>query len=255
MTDPSPFAASWDEYAGRSKPAAGKWPGDEWGSPNLWRAWFDRLFVPAGVEQWRRAVEIGQGGGKYTALVLESGRGEIAACDVSQRFLDVCAQRFATEIAAGRLRLRRIAEDDPRALQGVARELGWLGTVDAVYSIDTLVHVEFTAVAAYLCAATELLRPGGHWILTFRRRHRSRREGPRASAHRLLPLGLARTHPYDGHAPGLRRVDLRPRSRTPSRRTSPRALRRSGARRRREGVARAVVRRRALRPWNSSSPS
>lgn len=167
MTDPSPFAASWDEYAGRSKPAAGKWPGDEWGSPNLWRAWFDRLFVPAGVEQWRRAVEIGQGGGKYTALVLESGRGEIAACDVSQRFLDVCAQRFATEIAAGRLRLRRIAEDDPRALQGVARELGWLGTVDAVYSIDTLVHVEFTAVAAYLCAATELLRPGGHLILTF----------------------------------------------------------------------------------------
>lgn len=165
--EPTPFAAAWDEYAARSKPSAGRWPGDEWGSPELWRAWFQRLMVPAGVAQWRRAVEIGQGGGKYTALVLEAGCHEVMACDVSKQFLDVCAKRFAQEVADGRLRLRPIAEDDPYALQAAARDADWLGTIDAIYSIDTLVHVEFTAIAAYLLAATELLRIGGHVILTF----------------------------------------------------------------------------------------
>lgn len=162
-----PFADSWNSYADAANRGPGTWPGDEWGDAQLWRAWFDRLFVPAGVGRWSKAIEIGQGGGKYTAMAFAAGCREVLACDVSDRFLEVCRERFAPELAQGRLHLRCIDETDPDSLQRAADELQWRGQVDAVFSIDALVHVEFTAIAAYLLAATELLRPGGHFLMTF----------------------------------------------------------------------------------------
>jgi SAM-dependent methyltransferase len=187
-----PFAESWDAYARGSNRIPGVWPGDEWGDPALWQAWFERLFVPAGVQEWSRAIEIGQGGGKYTAKVLASGCREVLACDVAAQFIDVCRERFPTEVAQGRLHLRQIDEGDPYALQTACRELQWHGQADAVYSIDTLVHVEFTAVAAYLLAATELLRPGGHFLMTFA-------DGSSAAGFHKLVLDIDRVVHDHGH--------------------------------------------------------
>jgi SAM-dependent methyltransferase len=172
MTDDGPaaparFAAAWDRYVAQSVPGGVQWAGDEWGDEALWQAWFARLFVPHGVASWRRAIEIGPGGGKYTQRVLDAGNATVAALDVSAAFQQVCAQRLAAHVANGRLLLRLVDERDPDAIERVAGELGWLGTVDAVFSIDTLVHLTTTQIAALLLSATRALRPGGVFVGTF----------------------------------------------------------------------------------------
>lgn len=161
------FSESWDAYASDARDSGQRWPGDDWGDEELWKAWFARLFVPFGVADWRRAVEIGQGTGKYTRLVLDAGPVEVLACDVSKKFLDLCAQRLEDPVEAGRLHLEQISSLDPQALRDAGDRRGWLGAVDAVYSIDSLVHVPFTHVVSYLLQATELLRPGGRFVMSF----------------------------------------------------------------------------------------
>lgn len=161
------FAAAWDAYAQRAAPGTVRWPGDEWGDDALWQRWFADLFVPSGVAAWERAIEIGPGSGKYTEMVLAAGNAAVAALDVSPQFQAVCARRLAARVAAGRLHLRLIDERDPDAIANAAAALGWTGRTDAVFSIDVLVHLTTTQLAALLLAATRVLRPGGVFIGTF----------------------------------------------------------------------------------------
>lgn len=160
------FASAWDQYV-VTAPPGGRWPGDEWGDEALWRTWFDRLFVAFGVAGWQRAMEVGQGSGKYTELVLAAGGATVAALDVSPRFQAVCAARLAAPIASGRLSLHLVDERDPHALAATAARLGWSGRTDAVYSIDTLVHLTTTQIASLLLEATSVLRPDGVFLGTF----------------------------------------------------------------------------------------
>jgi len=162
------FAAAWDDYAARSRPPAGQWPGDEWGDERLWSAWFRRLFEAHGVASWRRAIEIGQGSGKYTARVLAAApQVELLAIDVSARFQALCRERLAAEVAKGRLHFALVDEKEARAVAKEAARRGWSGTVDAVFSIDTLVHLTAHQLAALLLGATEALKQGGLFIGTF----------------------------------------------------------------------------------------
>ncbi len=170
MTDEQPknsYGQSWDEFVDNAKGEGQTWPGDDWGNPALWDAWFARLFTPHGVADWQRAVEIGQGTGKYTARVLEAGCREILAVDVSRRFIELCGKRQKASVDANRLHLQQIHELDPRALQQAVEKKGWTGTVDAMFSIDTLVHLTWTQIVAYMLAATEFLRPDGWLIFSF----------------------------------------------------------------------------------------
>ncbi len=162
-----PYGRAWDRYVESSAPPAGGWPGDDWGDEALWQAWFDTLLAPGEPGGWERAVEIGQGTGKYTGRVLEAGCRELLAVDVSARFLDLAARRLAGPAAEGRLHLRHIDAADPYAVQGACAGLGWTGRVDAVFSIDTMVHVDFNLLAGYLVAGTEVLRPGGWLAMTY----------------------------------------------------------------------------------------
>jgi cyclopropane fatty-acyl-phospholipid synthase-like methyltransferase len=86
---------------------------------------------------------------------------------VSSAFLESCGRRLAEHVAAGRLHLASIAENDPRSIQEACRARGWTGQVDALYCIDAFVHLPFAPIASYMLAATEVLRPGGHLIFTF----------------------------------------------------------------------------------------
>jgi SAM-dependent methyltransferase len=166
--DSGKFAAAWDDYAARSTPPAGQWPGDEWGDERLWSAWFRRLFEAHGVASWRRAIEIGQGSGKYTARVLVAApQVELLAIDVSARFQKLCGERLAADVSSGRLHFALISEKESRAVAKEAARRGWSGTVDAVFSIDTLVHLTAHQLAALLLGATEALKPGGLFIGTF----------------------------------------------------------------------------------------
>ena len=171
MTPPEPlrrgFAAAWDDYVANSTPPAGAWVGDEWGDEGLWSAWFRRLFEPHGVATWRRAIEVGPGAGKYTERVLAASGATVLALDVSARFQELCRRRLAHHVASGRLRLALVGEHDHDALANAARAEGWQGSVDAVYSIDTLVHLTVHQVTALLLSATAVLAPGGWCVGTF----------------------------------------------------------------------------------------
>jgi SAM-dependent methyltransferase len=124
------------------------------------------MFRPTHVESWARAVEIGQGTGKYTRLVLEGGVAEVLACDVSRVFLASCRRRLASFVESGRLHFALIEEYDPRSIQRAVHERGW-ERIDALYSIDAFVHLPFAAIASYMLAGTEVLAPGGYLIFSF----------------------------------------------------------------------------------------
>lgn len=162
-----PFATAWDNYAAKAQRAGARWPGDDWGTEEVWDNWFARLFAPFGVATWERAVEIGQGTGKYTKRVLDAGPATVLACDVSRHFIDLCAERMHDALASGRLVLEHISSVNPDSLRDAAEKHGWIGQADALFSIDALVHVPFTQVTSYLLQASEILRPGGKFIMSF----------------------------------------------------------------------------------------
>lgn len=154
------YAGHWDHYVDRHE--GDDWPGDEWGRPGWWEEVFDLLFRPH-VTDWKRAVEIGQGSGKYTLKVLAASEATVRAYDVSSQFLEVCADRCRSEIDGGRLRLHLLNEKPNEMLCDLA---DWRGEIDAFYSIDAMVHVDLQDLIAYLLTAALTLRQGGRLILT-----------------------------------------------------------------------------------------
>ncbi|MCC7276141.1 MAG: class I SAM-dependent methyltransferase [Alphaproteobacteria bacterium] len=142
------------------------WPGDEWGTPDIWSKIFEMVFVPELDPGLARAVEIGPGAGKYTAMVLERyPLATVLAADVSAAYLAVLADRLAPAVAAGRLALIRL-EPDWDQFRRIAAERGWEGTVDLVFSIDAMVHVDLQFLVAYWMGAAAMLRPGGKMIMS-----------------------------------------------------------------------------------------
>jgi len=167
------YARFWDHYVDsdweqvRAERGDVEWPGDEWGGPKLWEGIFNRLFLPAGVASWRRAVEIGPGSGKYALKVLAAApEVQVRAYDVSQRFLEVCAERCASEIARERLSLQLLDVAAPDHMLSDLSTRGWRREVDGFYSIDVMVHVDLQYLIAYLLTAALALKPGGKLVLT-----------------------------------------------------------------------------------------
>jgi hypothetical protein len=168
--DTGAYGRWWDQWVGRWEVIRGdrdlEWPGDNWGSPEGWEQLFQSLFVPVGVSEWQRAVEIGPGSGKYTLKVLEASTAHVRAYDVSEKFLDVCHARCREDVEGGRLALEVL--DTARAdwlLTDLTRA-GWRRTVDGFYSIDSMVHVDLQYLIAYLLTAALVLRTGGALVLT-----------------------------------------------------------------------------------------
>ena len=166
-------ADAWDAYVDQvfphrqqADPEAYQWPGDEWGNPRRLERTFQELLVPAGVTGWKRAVELGPGSGKYTLRVLEESAAVVRAYDVSANYLEVCRQRCASRVDEGRLHLTLLEEADPGH---VLRDLGqaqWTREVDAIFSLDTMVHVDLQYMIQYLLTAALVLRSGGKLVLT-----------------------------------------------------------------------------------------
>jgi cyclopropane fatty-acyl-phospholipid synthase-like methyltransferase len=142
------------------------WPGDEWGDTALWDSWFDTLFVPAGVGTWKRVVEIGPGSGKYTLRVLTKSHAEVRGYDVSERFMEVCQRRCAEWLNQDRLSLHLLEGNQPDELLVDLEEAGWRRKVDALFSLDSMVHVDLQYLIVYLVTASRTLRLGGALILS-----------------------------------------------------------------------------------------
>lgn len=143
-----------------------EWPGDEWGNPQTWADLFSNLFEAAGAADWRHAVEIGPGSGKYTDRLLGESKAEIRAYDVSADFMRVCEKRCAEWIADGRLSLHLIEGKSPSEMLDDLASADLLRKVDAFFSIDAMVHVDLQYLVVYFIVAALSLRKGGRLILT-----------------------------------------------------------------------------------------
>jgi hypothetical protein len=142
------------------------WPGDEWGTPESWHDLYENLFEAAGSANWRHAVEIGPGSGKYSDRLLRGSDSTIRAYDVSADFMRVCERRCAEWIDSGRLSLHLIEGTSPSEMLDDLASAGLRRKVDAFFSIDAMVHVDLQYLVVYFIVAALVLREGGKLILT-----------------------------------------------------------------------------------------
>ena len=162
----SVYAAAWDQYVKEAKPEPGKWPGDEWANEEFWRLTFKRMFIEQGAAHWRHCIEIGPGSGKFTQYLLDHSAADIVAFDVSVEFLKVLRKRLAQSIAAGRVFPELLRGEKPSEMYDVIRQRGWVRQVDALFSIDAMVHVDLQYLMAYIVTAALVLKQGGKLIMS-----------------------------------------------------------------------------------------
>jgi len=84
--------------------------------------------------------------------------------DVSGALMRAAAARLAPEVKAGRLAYHRIDPVHPDAIFKLFEGRRQKREVDAVFSIDAMVHVDLQYQLAYLLNAALLLKPGG-WLI------------------------------------------------------------------------------------------
>jgi SAM-dependent methyltransferase len=116
--------------------ATGEWYGVLW--PRL------HHLLPA-----RSVVEIGCGHGRWTEF-LRSRSERLVAVDLAESCVAACATRFADDPAV------TVRRTDGRSLDDVAD-----GSVDLVFSFDSLVHADLGVMDAYLGEAARVLAPDG----------------------------------------------------------------------------------------------
>lgn len=169
LTDNGFYGQSWDSYVigfHDSEYADHVYPGDEWGTPASWEDTYQRLLENSGATDWQRVVEIGSGNGKYTSMLLQRSAATILACDVSKAFLKVLTKRCRSEKESGRLRTVHLKGRAPDELLTAIEGQNWQGRVDALISIDAMVHVDLQYLSAYFVTAAVALRPGGVLAMT-----------------------------------------------------------------------------------------
>ncbi|RIL07893.1 MAG: hypothetical protein DCC71_01440 [Proteobacteria bacterium] len=126
--------------------------GDEWshcwgGTESLWwTTLFPRVrrFVPA-----PRILEIAPGFGRITQY-LKGLCDELIVVDLTERCIAACRERFAGESHIS------YHVNDGRSLDAIAD-----GSIDFVFSYDSLVHAETDVIEAYLAQLGRKLRPDG----------------------------------------------------------------------------------------------
>lgn len=133
-----------------------KWAqqGDEWspgrspeGTDVLWyRTIFPRIhrFVPSAT-----ILEIGPGFGRWTQFLRQCCT-RLIVVDLVDRCIESCRERFVAD-----RHIEYVVND------GASLEMVPDGSVDFIFSFDSLVHAEADAIGAYLMQAARKLRPSG----------------------------------------------------------------------------------------------
>lgn len=169
------YADDWDDYVNRWRQHAAReprradpstlvYPGDEWGRPEEWKQLADSHLLSY-LPESGIAVELGQGSGKYTALVLERAS-RVVCFDVSAKFIEVAANRLTDFHHKGALEFVHLEMQDCYEIRDALNQRSLLGLVDLFFSIDSMVHVELHTLTAYLVNASLALRRGGHLTTT-----------------------------------------------------------------------------------------
>lgn len=175
--------------------------GDEWSEHwgSAARQWHGSL-LPR-VRRWLPAaniVEIAPGHGRWTRFLLPHCE-SLVGVDLAPRSVEACRARFAEEPKA------TFRQTDGTTLPGVED-----GSVDFVFSFDSLVHAEQDVMDAYLREIARVLRPDGAAFLHHSNVYAHRRYyGPR----RWIPFystvartGLVDPHNWRGYTASAERV-------------------------------------------------
>jgi SAM-dependent methyltransferase len=174
MAESNPYRAQWDGYVqgwdrdkiAHSSSSKLNWPGDEWAEEEEWSKIFQAMFLDFGAADWKNCVEIGPGSGKYTDKLLRQSAAQILAFDVSPAYLEVLSKRLASDLDAGRLHPVLLNGDDASEMLNELKRRQLVRKIDALYSIDAMVHVDFQYLMAYFLTAALCLSNGGRLIMT-----------------------------------------------------------------------------------------
>ncbi len=122
--------------------------GEEWTPDETWR----KAVVSHAIEPWvaegSSVLEIGPGGGRWTAELLARRPGRLIGVDIAEACVEQCAERFKDESAA-------------EFHLGNGADLGMVEdeSVDCVWSFDVFVHIERPEVAAYFSEFRRVMKP------------------------------------------------------------------------------------------------
>lgn len=140
----------WENYDWEAGDGGAEWS-QAWGGvvPQWYGSILPRL---AAVDISGTVLEIAPGFGRWTELLLGHCR-ELVGVDLAERCVQTCRRRFAGRNA-------RFHRNDGASLIMVADR-----SVDCVFSFDSLVHVDWDPIQAYLGEIARVLRPGGSAFL------------------------------------------------------------------------------------------
>lgn len=117
--------------------------------PVAWKQALIEGFLERYIDKGCTALEIGPGGGRWTAHLIERAE-TLHVADIAQRCLDVCGERFR---GRENLHLHRVGE---RGLSFLAP-----ASIDRIWSYDVFVHINPLDTDAYLLDFARVLTPGG----------------------------------------------------------------------------------------------
>lgn len=164
-TDENVYRQHWDYYAKTARREDGKWPGDEWGTPESWERLFKYMFLDQGAADWKTCVEIGPGSGKYTIHLLEKSAARVLAADISPGYQAIFKERIKSVGLAARVDTLLLDNRSATLREGIEKN-GWRKNLDAMYSMDAMVHVDLQYIIAYLVTAADSLKVGGRLVMT-----------------------------------------------------------------------------------------
>jgi SAM-dependent methyltransferase len=150
---PGSEEAYWDEWVRRvracGQDAGQPYIGTEWGHEEGFLSTLRKYADPT-----RRALEIGCGGGRITAMAAALFA-HVDAADVSQEMVRACA----SAVTAKNVSFHK--------LDGVTLKEFGNDTVDCVYAHDVFVQLASVEVYPYLMEMLRVLRPGGIAVASF----------------------------------------------------------------------------------------
>ena len=131
--------------------------GEDWTRPDpRWKQTIVDHAIAPYVSPATAVLEVGPGGGRWTAEILRFRPRRLIVADLVERCLEICRERFA-----GR------AEVEYRL--GDGRTLSFLGAgeVDLVWSFDVFVHIERPELESYFREFRRVLRGGGTGVIHY----------------------------------------------------------------------------------------
>jgi SAM-dependent methyltransferase len=124
--------------------------GEEWTPDDpQWKSAILEYALDRHLPERANVLEIGPGGGRWTAELLDRKVHHLIAVDLAERCIDLCRERFA---GAPNLELH---VNDGRDLSFVPDR-----SIDFVWSFDVFVHIEAPEVEQYFREFARVMKPG-----------------------------------------------------------------------------------------------